>query len=188
MGALKFRVLLDTEQESEIFRDILINEKANFESFYHAIISSFRFQGDQMASFYMSNDEWDKGHEISLMDMTYGDEENDEKVSVMSTAVLSDFMKEPNQKLILVYDFMRMWIFLIELIEQTPDKVDAPQTLLAVGMAPPEDSKMANLDEDDDLFGGDEDEFDDFGSDLDDDDEFEDGLDEEDYRNFDEEY
>ena len=74
MGALKFRVLLDTEQESEIFRDIIIDEDDNFESLYNAIISSFRFQGDQMASFYISNDNWDKGHEISLMDMNYGDE------------------------------------------------------------------------------------------------------------------
>ncbi len=57
MSALKFRVLLDTEQDSEIFRDILIDENDNFESLYQAIISSFRFQGDQMASFYMSNDE-----------------------------------------------------------------------------------------------------------------------------------
>lgn len=188
MGALKFRVLLDTEQEAEIFRDIIINEKDNFESLYRAIISSFRFQGDQMASFYMSNDEWDKGHEISLMDMTYGDEESEEPVSVMSSAKLKDFMQEPNQKLILVYDFMRMWIFLIELVERTADEVKAPETLFAVGMAPPEDSKMANLDDDDFFDEGEDEDFGEFGSDLEDDDEFDDGYNEEDYRDFDQEY
>lgn len=182
MGALKFRVLLDTEQESEIFRDILISEDDNFESLYQAIINSFRFQGDQMASFYLSNDDWDKGHEISLMDMNYGDEAIDEKASVMSAAILRDFMQERKQKIILVYDFMRMWIFLIELIDRTNDKVTTAKTLLSVGMAPPEDSKRANLDEEDELF--EEDEF----SDDDDifDDDFEDGYDEEDYNNYNE--
>jgi hypothetical protein len=93
MAAYKFRVLLDTEKESEIFRDIVIDENDNFENFYHAIISSFRFQGDQMASFYISNDNWDKGHEISLMDMNYGDESIDEIASVMSSAIIRNFIE-----------------------------------------------------------------------------------------------
>ena len=184
MSALKFRVLLDTEQETEIFRDILIDENDNFESLYNAIISSFRFEGDQMASFYMSNYDWDKGHEISLMDMNYGDEAIDEKASVMSSATLRDFMLEANQKVILVYDFMRMWIFLIELIEKTDVQVKTPETTLSIGMAPPEDSRIANLnDDDDDIYTDefDEDEEDDnpFGDD------FEDGYSDEDYSKFD---
>lgn len=178
MGALKFRVLLDTEQESEIFRDIIIDENDNFESLYNAIISSFRFQGDQMASFYISNDNWDKGHEISLMDMNYGDESIDEVASVMSSAILRDFMEAPDQKVILVYDFLRMWIFLIELLERTDEIVDKPTTLMAVGMAPPEDSRAVNLEEEEEDFGFDEeDEFEN--------DEFEDGYSDEDMAGYD---
>lgn len=185
MGALKFRVLLDTEQEAEIFRDILVDENDNFESLYQAIISSFRFEGNQMASFYMSNEDWDKGHEISLMDMNYGDEAVDEKASVMSSAIIRDFIEAPDQKMILVYDFLRMWIFLIELIERTDERVKKPQTTLSVGMAPPEDSRMAGFEEEE---GGPEG----FGEELDEedtddifDDDFEDGYDEEDYKNYD---
>ena len=70
MAGLKFRVLLDSKDQEKVFRDILISDTDNFESFYKAIISAFRFEGDQMASFYISNDEWDKGHEISLMDLS----------------------------------------------------------------------------------------------------------------------
>ena len=61
MPGLKFRVLLDSEKKEEIFRDILISDTDNFESLYHAILKSFNFKGDQMASFYVSNDDWDKG-------------------------------------------------------------------------------------------------------------------------------
>ena len=180
MAGLKFRVLLDSENNSEIFRDILIKDTDNFESFYKSIVSSFRFQGDQMASFYVSNDSWDKGHEISLEDMTYGDDSVDSPAAVMKDAIIKDFLEEPDQKFILVYDFMRMWIFLIELIGYEKEGPEVPELLLAVGMAPPEDSRAGD---DENLFAGDfdEEEDDEFGFN-----EFDDDMDEEDFSNFDE--
>lgn len=177
MGALKFRVLLDSEKDREIFRDILINENDNFETLYRTILSAFRFEGKEMGSFYMSNDDWDKGHEIGLMDMRYSDE--DEGLpSVMKDAVLKDFMEAPDQKIILVYDFLRMWIFLIELLERTEDAPAKPEVAMSVGIAPPEDSKI--IQEDEAFFGDEEDEL--FG----DEDDFENGYDDEDLSNYDE--
>jgi len=182
MAGLKFRVLLDSESNGEIFRDILIDDTENFESFYKAIIASFRFQGDQMASFYVSNDTWDKGHEISFMDMTYDDDSIDSPAAVMKDAIIKDFLEEPDQKFILVYDFLRMWIFLIELIGYEKEGPEKPAVLMAVGMAPPEDSRAAT--ENDELFAGDlndEEEEDDLGFD-----DYEDGMSDEDYTNLDE--
>lgn len=178
MGALKFRVLLDSEKDQEIFRDILIDENENFETLYHAILNAFRFEGQEMGSFYMSNDEWDKGHEIGLMDMRYSDEDTD-LPGVMKEAVLKDFMEVPDQKIILVYDFLRMWIFLIELLERTEQTPEKPEVVLSMGIAPPEDSKMIA---EDSFYGEEENEDELFGEDED----FEDGYDEEDYSGFDE--
>lgn len=176
MGALKFRVLLDSEVDQEVFRDILIDENDNFESLYHTILKAFRFEGNEMGSFYMSNDEWDKGHEIGLMDMRYSDE--DEELSgVMKDAVLKDFMEAQDQKIILVYDFLRMWIFLIELLETTNTSVNGPEIVLAVGIAPPEDSRMI---QEDAMFGEEEDDL------FDDEEGFEDGYDEEDFSGYEE--
>ena len=184
MSAYKFRVLLDSEKESEIFRDIIISDNDNFESLYHAIIQSFNFTGQEMASFYMSNDNWDKGHEISLMDLSYGDESLEEQASVMSETNIKDFMEAEDQKIILVYDFMRMWIFLIELVEMLDDNIGAPKVALAIGMAPPEDSRATGIEEGEEDMLFDEDEFDE------DEDEFglndyEDGYSDEDYSNYD---
>lgn len=173
MAGLKFRILLDSEKDEEIFRDILISDTDNFESFYKAIMASFRFQGDEMASFYVSDDSWDKGHEINLMDMTYGDDDVDGLASVMKDAIIKDFLQEPDQKFILVYDFMRMWIFLIELIGYEKESPENPQMLLAVGMAPPEDSRTSDqLVFGDETSEGEEDEmgFDEFDDDLSDED------------------
>ncbi|MEN9699092.1 MAG: hypothetical protein RLZZ301_290 [Bacteroidota bacterium] len=141
MPGLKFRVLLDSDKNEEVFRDILIADTSDFEAFYHAIMQAFGFSGDQMASFYVSNDSWDKGHELSLLDMSYDDDAIDEPASVMKNAQLKDFLTEPDQRFILVYDFMRMWIFLIELIGFEKEAPFEAQHLLAIGAAPLEDSK-----------------------------------------------
>ena len=37
---------------------------------FKSIIEAFEFRGDQMASFYVSNENWDKGEEISLLDLS----------------------------------------------------------------------------------------------------------------------
>ena len=180
MAGLKFRVLLDSENNSEIFRDILIKDTDNFESFYKAIVSSFRFEGDQMASFYVSNDSWDKGSEISLMDLSYDDELTESPTAIMKDALIKDFIEEPDQKFILVYDFMRMWIFLLELIGYEKEGPEKPEVLLSMGMAPPEDSRVAADNED--MFVGDlEEDEDELGFD-----DFEDGMSDEDYSNLDE--
>ena len=181
MAGLKFRVLLDSSDSSEIFRDILINEEDNFETFYKAIIKAFHFSDQQMASFYMSNDEWDKGYEISLFDMSFGDEIDENQPGVMNTSIIKDFIESPDQKIILVHDFLRMWIFLIELIGYENEAPEEPKVVLLVGEAPAEDSKQADENmafEGESQFGEDEDE-DEFGFN-----EFEDGFD--DYGDFEE--
>jgi hypothetical protein len=147
MPGLKFRILLDSDKNEEVFRDVLISDTSDFETFYHAIMKSFDFKGDQMASFYVSNEDWDKGHEISLLDMSYDDDSIDSPATVMKDAVIKDFLEEPDQRFILVYDFMKMWIFLIELIGYDRNEPEVPQMLLAIGNTPKEESREA-LDED----------------------------------------
>ena len=141
MAGLKFRVLLDSKDKNEVFRDILISDKADFESFYRAILDAYAFTSDQMASFYMSNGNWDKGFEISLFDMSFGEDPDQILPGVMNTSVIGDFIQESDQKIILVHDFLRMWIFLIELIEYTEETPEYPKTVMTVGNAPAEESK-----------------------------------------------
>ncbi len=173
MAGLKFRVLLDSS-ENEIFRDIEISDADNFESFYKAILKAYEFSSDQMASFYMSNSNWDKGFEISLFDMSFGEDPDQIMPGVMNTSIIREYIQDPDQKMILVHDFMRMWIFLIELIEVIKDTPEAPRVVLSVGAAPDENSRSGNEDNlrfeseidedsDEDEFG-----FDDFEDDYDD--------------------
>lgn len=141
MAGLKFRVLLDSNDKNEVFRDILISDTENFEVFYKAILDAYQFNGDQMASFYMSNNSWDKGHEISIFDMSVGESSDQIMPSVMQSSALKDYVVDADQKIILVHDFIRMWIFLIELIEVVEATPESTKVVLSVGNAPAETSK-----------------------------------------------
>ena len=129
----------------------------NFEVFFKSIIESFGFRGDQMASFYVSNENWDKGEEISLLDLSEGEEASE--LQIMKDTRINEHLLDTDQKFILVYDFLKMWIFLVELIgvqEETPDN---PQLVLSVGTNPEEDSK--ELSDDFQMISGDADDADD---------------------------
>jgi hypothetical protein len=150
VNIFKFRVIVDTE--NDVFRDIEIETDATFEELHRAILDGFDFEEGEMASFYMSNESWEKGLEIPLMDM--GD-----AMSMLNTK-LSDMLSKPSEKVLYVYDFLRMWIFYVELVEVKKDKPSTiyPRVALAYGEAPSQDSKEM------DLFGSEfsEDEFNEF--------------------------
>ena len=173
VNLFKFRVIMDTEQD--VFRDIEIETESNFDALHKALLDAFDFEQGEMASFYLSDEEWSKGLEISLMDMGGVDEDS----LSMSTTILSDMVMKPGDKILYVYDFMRMWIFYIELVEVKKDKPSTiyPRVALAFGDAPSQDSKefqdmfeadvvgggaadMDDVDDEEDEFGEDENIFD----------------------------
>ena len=139
MKIYKFRVLVDHEVDA--FRDIELRDNQTFEDLHHAIIKAFDFFGDQMSSFYVSNAEWERGEEIVLMDMGF---EGPMAPPVMRTTTLGSRANSEQTKFLYVYDFLRMWIFYIELIEVN-DAADTdeefPRVVLTFGNAPAESSK-----------------------------------------------
>ena len=146
MPGLKFRILLDSKDKQEVFRDILINDTDNFESLFNSIIQSFDLSGKEMASFYVSNDNWDKGQEISLLDLNFGDEIQNSS-PIMKNSIIKDFIEEPDQKFIFIYDFLNMWIFLIELIGYENNGPQLPELILSIGEPPTEknNNELADL-------------------------------------------
>lgn len=114
MSIYKLRVL--AEGEKEIFRDIEIKSTQNFEDLHEMIVASFGFDGSQMASFYISDDSWNKGQEIALFDVGAEDGEID-KILVMSEMNINTITNCLGDHLLYVYDFLNINNFFIELIE-----------------------------------------------------------------------
>ena len=132
----RFRVILDNDTEEDIFRDFEISESDTLEDLHNVITQCFGFDGTEMASFYLSDDEWNQGEEISLFDMSDG--LND--VRLMNETNLSDSVHEAQTKLIYVYDFMNMWTFFVELAEivEVAEGVDYPNLMYVQGQVPTE--------------------------------------------------
>jgi hypothetical protein len=155
----KIRVILDTKED--VIRTILVDSNLNLEDLHLTIAKSFGFKGQEMASFYRTDDEWTQGEEIPLFNM----EEIGEGIS-MKTCLLQETLPAINDKLIYVYDFLKMWTFYVDVIEiSAENKVGLPQIILTVGEIPSEAPDKEFIAEKlDDGFGDEEDIDDEFGS------------------------
>ncbi|HNG84189.1 MAG TPA: hypothetical protein PLX94_06405, partial [Bacteroidia bacterium] len=68
MAVYRFKVSF--EDFEDIYREIEVTSEQTFADFYKAILSSIKFEDRGTASFFMSNDSWKKGVEISNSDKT----------------------------------------------------------------------------------------------------------------------
>ena len=88
-----------------------------------------------MASFYISDDQWQQGQEIALFDMG-----ENEDIRLMNETIIEDIVDEDQTKLIFVYDFLNMWTFLVELgeIVEEAQGTDYPNLMFVCGQVPSE--------------------------------------------------
>ena len=163
----RFRIILDNDTEDDVFRDIEIRETDTLEDLHNSITQAFGFDGIEMASFYVSDDAWNQGEEISMFDTGEGYDE----VRTMAETAINDVVHEMQTKLIYVYDFFNMWTFYVELAEIVEESEGAsyPNLMFVHGQIPTEAPQKSFEAENED----------------DDYDEFEDDLDVDDYENLD---
>jgi hypothetical protein len=134
MAILKFRVYW--EDDDSIYRDVVIRHTQTFFDLHQIILKCFEFDNKHHATFYRSNDNWQRGKEITLekYDKAYKAEP-----LLMNETPVSTEIREPNQKFIYVYDFHKNWTFLIELInvnkEENP-KITYPSCSRSEGIGP----------------------------------------------------
>jgi hypothetical protein len=145
----KIRIILDSKED--VIRTVLVDNSINLEELHLTIARSFGFKGQEMASFYRTDSEWNQGEEIPLFNMA----EAGVGIS-MATEILKDSLPQENDKLIYVYDFLNMWTFYVDVIAISEDtQSDTPKTILSVGEipseAPEKEFKADNLEDSDDL-------------------------------------
>ncbi len=128
----KIRIILDAKED--IFRDIEIEAESTMEDFHNAITQAFGFMGDEMASFYTCDENWNQLEEIALFDMSEGNE----SIRLMNETFLEDVLTREYPKMIYVYDFLSMWTFFVELadiVEETEGH-QYPNVLFSFGELP----------------------------------------------------
>ena len=97
----RIRVILDVDDD--VLRDIEISSTSTLEDLHNAIIQSFGFLGNEMASFYESDENWTQGDELPLESLEIGINKKDE--------ILNTVLTFSKPKLIYVYDFLNLWTF-----------------------------------------------------------------------------
>ena len=88
----KIRIILDTQED--IFRDLEIEAEQNMEQLHNVITQAFGFMGNEMASFYTCDEEWNQDEEIALFDMS----ENGSEVMLMNETYLDAILNEKSPK------------------------------------------------------------------------------------------
>jgi hypothetical protein len=134
MAILKFRVYL--EEDESVYRDVVIRHTQTFFDLHEAILKAYEFDNKHQATFFRSNDHWQRGREISLEKY---DQEYKAPPLIMIETTIGSEIRNPNQRFIYLYDFNKNWNFLLELInvskEENP-KLSYPSMVRTEGIAP----------------------------------------------------
>jgi pRiA4b ORF-3-like protein len=134
MAVLKFRIYL--EEDDSVYRDVALRHTQSFQQLHQVILKAYEFDSKHQATFYRSNDNWQRGREISLE--KYDKQYKAEPLLMVQTTVGSE-IKDPNQKFVYVYDFVKNWSFLVELINVSKEeniKSDYPVLVKSEGIGP----------------------------------------------------
>lgn len=166
-----FNFRLVSDEVDNFRREISIDADATFLDLRNAICDSVNYDKNQMCSFFLCDDNWEKGREITLEDMGT---DSDQDVYLMEETILSDYVDD-GQKLIFVFDYMTDRCFFLEMKKSVAGKnLKDPICVAAMGVAPVQTmdfnefeaktaAASAAVDLDEDFYGSDEysaDEFD----------------------------
>jgi len=134
MAILKFRTYF--EEDESVYRDIVIRHTQSFRDLHETILKSYEFDNKHKATFFRSNDHWQRGREISLEQY---DKDYKAAPLLMADTTIGSEIRDPNQRFIYLYDFNKNWTFLVELInvskEENP-KMSYPGVSRSEGIAP----------------------------------------------------
>lgn len=131
-----YRFKISFEDYDEIEREIDIKSTQTFEDLHRALHRSTGYPAEVSSSFYVSNDFWNKGQEISFLP---SEKKIEQGVSLMDKSKLSSFIDDPHQKFYYTYNFERPFDFHVQLIKIILDEENGkeyPNTFRSIGEAP----------------------------------------------------
>ena len=153
-----YKFLLLSDEVETFSREICIDSEATFLELNDAILESVNYTKDQLTSFFICEDNWEKREEVTLIEM---DSSSDEDIWLMEDTRL---IEDEHQRMLFVFDMMAERSFFMELreIELGKNLLD-PLCTKVKGKAPKQvmsieelDKKMAatsSIDIDEDDFG-----------------------------------
>tara|TARA_B100001175_G_scaffold124937_1_gene106399 strand:- start:841 stop:1293 length:453 start_codon:yes stop_codon:yes gene_type:complete len=127
---MKYNIRVILESKEDVIRNIEINSNCLLSELHYYLIECFDLNKNELASFYTTNNELEIIDEIPLISF-------EDRGSNMQNTKLEVVLDEHNNNLIYVYDYMKMWRFLIELKSKEED-FDFKKCLSKIGKMPKE--------------------------------------------------
>ncbi len=129
-----YRFLIKFEDMMDFSRDVDVLADQTFADFYKTLSENLKLNAKHLASFYICDHNFRKKTEIPLSEIIednrpkkVSDDDEDEeqekesfKPVLMKDAYLNEFIDDPHQRLLLVYDAINQWTFYIEMIKIYP--------------------------------------------------------------------
>ncbi len=109
-----YRFTIISDEVDNFIREIKIDSEATFFDFHTAILKSVGYKDDQMTSFFLCDEDWEKEKEVTLEDMGSS---SDEDCWLMKETRLSELIEDEKQRLLYVFDPLADRVFFIELTE-----------------------------------------------------------------------
>ena len=147
-----YRFVIVSDDIDNFKLQIAIDSTASFMQLRNVILDSVGYNKDQMDSFYICDDEWNKEKEVTCMDMGT---DSDEDIWIMDDTQLDELLEDEGQRMKFVFDYMTDRYFYMILKETVPGKSlhdplcqrkegKAPQEMLAADFL---DSKPVKIDD-----------------------------------------
>lgn len=120
------------EHEKDVMRSIEIPSDKNLEDLHFAIINSLNLNKNELASFYMTNEDFELIQEIPL----YSFDEKDTTILTMNSINISSVFPSEGSQLLYIYDFLKMWQFSVTFSEKSYNKSKKIICLNQIGEMP----------------------------------------------------
>ncbi len=145
-----YRFKLVSDEVSNFAREIEIDSENTFLQLRNAVLESVDFSKDELDSFFLCDDDWQKQEEITYEDM--GDTASDQDTWLMEETPLSELIEEEGQRLIFVFDYLTERSFFMELKEMCPSRtLKEPVCTFKKGKAPKQSVDLDEFDKKIDL-------------------------------------
>ncbi len=128
----KFKLVSD--EVSNFSREIEIDANASFLQLRNAILDSVDYTKDDIDSFFLCDDEWNREEEINLEDMGSSSVQD---IWIKEDTPLNELIEDEGQKLVFVFNYLTERSFFMEMKEAIPGRtLSDPICTVKRGKAP----------------------------------------------------
>lgn len=139
-----YRFKLVSDEAANFCREIEIDSESTFLQLRNAILDSVDYSKDDIDSFFLCDEDWQRQEEITLEDMGSS---SDCDIWIMDETPVGELVEDEGQKMVYVFDYLTERSFFMELKEMIPGRhLSEPVCTMKKGKAPKQRVDMDEFD------------------------------------------